>query len=211
MRMEFNVSQKIAVYYAHEEIRYTSRILDVSENFIYIDIPIYDHNEAVFIKNQKITIHYYTPQGEFEFDSVLVSREKIPVVSWCIVKPDPQRMRFQQQRENVRVRTIMDIHVVTDEWSFSSLTQDLSAGGVSFILPLHYPVKESEQMKISFDLEDDGGRIEVMTSVLRCRYLSEIHKNLISVSFGPLTERNIQRIVNYVYRCQLRERRVKKN
>lgn len=124
--------------------KYRCKLIDKNEQCIFIDFPvnIKSKKTAVFAKGTVFDITFVgDDEMIYKFRSKLITKIKGEIPSLAIQKPD--NVHRIQRRNFIRVETVVDVAVHSDQNLFSpfiTVTNDIGAGGLSLIVPRNQPI-----------------------------------------------------------------------
>src|SRR5699024_10396962 len=97
----------------YEEEQYRSKIIDIDDNFVYIDYPVNVKTlkTAFIMTNTAVTIIFTEDRALFRFNTMIVKRIKDPTLALVIPRPKKSDLEKVQRREYVRIKTDVDIAI----------------------------------------------------------------------------------------------------
>lgn len=192
---------------------FKSRIIDINDKYIFLDIPVnINTRKTEFLQaDTKLVAKYIGDDGAcYSFSTEIINRKLTQIPK--LVVGLPQRIERIQRREFVRINTAVDIalHSQTHTFSpFTTVTSDISGGGLSLILPpkRRLPVEELIDVYIILHMEKgDIYYICTESKVLR----TEVGKDQLitaSVKFKNITPQEQQLIVQF---CLEKQREIRR-
>ncbi|WP_431799089.1 flagellar brake protein [Halobacillus andaensis] len=121
-----------------EAEKFKCKIIDHSQDYIYIDYPVKLNTQktAFFLEGTQFQASFLGEDGSvywFETEVVAKRKSKIPVLMLSF--PGEEELIRIQRRQFVRVDTAIDVAVQDKEIHFTSVTRDLSGGGLAIYEP----------------------------------------------------------------------------
>lgn len=199
----------------NEEFHYRCKIIDMDKNHIYIDYPIDTKTDkTVFIPIQEpFYVRFFKEAAVFQFETEVIARTKkvMPVLKLSV----PSQDKFQkiQRRAYLRVDTTIDIAIHCPEHSFTpftTITKDISGGGVRFIIPTSLKdlqLKREQPLEIYLVLrfgQSEYEYISIEGNVVRL--LHDRNPVEATLSFQHHNVQQEQQLVRYCFQIQREER-----
>lgn len=204
-----------------DEVNLRCNIIGLDESSLFIDYPINeDTSTTEFIPNGTILTAIYIDSDNvpLHFPTKVTHRIKLTVPVLAINIPVEEEIKRIQRREFVRVKTAIDIAVHSDmkEFTpFSTITFDLSGGGISVLLPKGISLAEKSKLLLWMVLPNktEGNEyLKIKGEMIRERETeveSKIKKASIRFISLPRTEQ--QKIVRFCFEKQLEARAKERN
>ncbi|MGG1573804.1 flagellar brake protein [Fictibacillus sp. NRS-1165] len=199
---------------SRQEIRYKCKVMELSDDQIYIDYPINEvTGKTEFFVNGtafKATF-YHQDQNVYMFQTELSGRkiDRIPLLA--IQHPDEKSLVKLQRRQFIRIESMLDIAVHPSDTvfiPFTSVTSDISAGGLRSALPAGHPLKEGMRIICGVILPMNSGTVHCLKAECNVlRILEHNGKEKASVHFSSLGEAAQQNLVRYCFEQQLAEKK----
>ncbi|SNZ10403.1 c-di-GMP-binding flagellar brake protein YcgR, contains PilZNR and PilZ domains [Terribacillus aidingensis] len=199
-----------------EWIRYRAKVIELKDGVIYIDYPINEQTKRtdIFPVGTFFKAMYVT-EGEsvFTFRTDLIGRAILTVPSLKLRMPKQEDVTKIQRRQYVRIQTSADVAMYdaqTDVPPISSVTVDISGGGLSLLLPEKHAFTEGMQVKlyIAYYLQKSGpGFLEATGSIVRIVKNERSGKNTASIEFLEIHERDRQAIIRFCFERQREQRK----
>ncbi|MEX2416182.1 MAG: PilZ domain-containing protein [Paenibacillaceae bacterium] len=187
---------------------YKSRISDVGDAYIAIEVPISVKTGRLkqLVIGDQISAHYKTEGGVKNFFSSEVIGLREEVIKLVLIKPPELDSITRVQRRNyLRVPAELEIAIkLQDRLQILGVTDDVSGGGLSFICDGHYPFKSKEIISCWLLLNYKAGTVEHMpfhAEVVRIKPL-ETGKQLLMCSFTDIAEHERQKVIRYCFERQ---------
>jgi c-di-GMP-binding flagellar brake protein YcgR len=187
---------------------YKSRISDVRDGYIAIEVPISVKTGKFkrLVVGDQISAHYVTEGGVknyFHTDVIGIREENIKLI--LIKPPEPDSITRVQRRNYLRVPAELEIAVkLQKSLQVLGVTDDVSGGGLSFICDGHLPFKSKEIVSCWLLLNYKAGTVEHMpflAEIVRIKPL-ETGKQLLMCSFTDIAEHERQKVIRYCFERQ---------
>ncbi|QXE00291.1 flagellar brake protein [Terribacillus sp. DMT04] len=210
------VLEKIAATDSEERVRYRAKIIELKNGIIYIDYPINEQTKRtdIFPVGTAFKAIYVTEaDSAFTFQTDLIGREILTVPSLKLRMPDQDEIKKIQRRQYVRIQTSADVAMYgaqTNVPPVSSVTVDISGGGLSLLLPEKHAFTEGMQVKlyIAYFLQKSGpGFLEAEGSIVRLVKNERNRKHTASIEFVEIHERDRQAIIRFCFERQREQRK----
>jgi c-di-GMP-binding flagellar brake protein YcgR len=117
---------------------------------------------------------------------------------------DPSRT---QRRDHVRQDASLNADLVAGARSYRAVTKDVSGGGVSLLFADPPPVAEEDEFDVVLNLPDGRDPIRARC---RAKYVREVLRGsrwLVGSQFAAIADDDRQRLVRFVFRLELAQRR----
>lgn len=218
MKNIFKVGSKIDIVYrepGREPEEYYSKIIDSNEHYLIIDYPVNRKTKkTAFFSIGASFVGSLTAEDKavYQFPVKVAARVKVNFPAIAIWKPEKDRIERIQRRQFVRLDTSLDISLNIKghpEDRFTSITSDISGGGLSFILPGQRELDAGEIIELWLVLGFQSGKIHYVHTTAEIVFVQE--KNGIrsaSVKFLTLKPKEQQLIISFCFEKQ-REMRKK--
>jgi len=196
-----------------ESVTLRSRVADVDDRNIYIEIPLNEKNRRLYRASvgERLLLYYFTQDGvKHLFNSSVQGFRKEAVSLVAIRKPNPEQITKDQRRSYLRVETNLEIGVkIGDKLRFVAVTEDLGGGGASFLCERKWPIEPNVALSCWLLISYKGGSIshaKFEGEVVRVLPV-EPDKNLVMLRFADIAESDQQKIIRYCFERQLELRR----
>lgn len=195
---------------------YRCKVIDKNEKYIYIDLPVHVETKKtkVMAIGTTIVVEYIGhDQSVYRFKTEIVDRKSGTIPTLVLKQPEKENMERIQRRKFVRVKTAADIAVHSRENKFApftTVTVDLSGGGLSFIVPIGIQIDRKDQVDIHLVLIQQTGDysyLDLQGEVVRV-VQHDTSVEIASVKLVSLDEADKQSIIQYCFE-KLREARQK--
>ncbi|MBE3596156.1 MAG: PilZ domain-containing protein [Hydrogenibacillus sp.] len=194
------------------EAAYQSRIADYDESSLWIELPL-DVREGRIIhhwpRGRTLNVFFVDALGvAYRFRTTVFGTERrgIPLVR--LYRPDPEAIERTQRRSHLRVPALLPLAVVDlSGRRFVLRTHDISAGGLSFIVPKGMRLLRGDALKLYVALAfRNGDTRQVIAAGEVVRLWNDDAKPEVlfaSVKFTELTPSDEQLLVRFAFDRQL--------
>ncbi len=190
---------------------YKSRLVDILDYQIHLDIPINENTgrNAIFTRNSTFKVLFLTKKLELYSCNLTYTHtlhETVPVM--IFTKPNDNELVIEQRRRFFRIPSSTEITVLPIEEEFTpikSLSRDISAGGVAIHIPKSIPLQVNQNVVLLMNLQFEKSlneEVEVESTVVRVHEAESNEMQLISLMFSNLTTQVRQKIVKYTMEQQ---------
>ncbi len=197
-------------------IKCRSKIADLNNGSILIYYPVDSvTNKTLYVKTgSRLNISFTGDQDQpYQFTAVVTGqRKKLKVPLLIITKPEKEEIKRIQRRDFVRVNWTVDVavHPLHGEFKpFVTVTDDISAGGASILVPKNLPLYPGQQLICWFVLLRKTGKYNYLK--LRCEIIRisgmNVKRNLMSVKFLDKSAKDEQNLLQFCYETQVALRR----
>lgn len=185
------------------------KVIDINDAYLFIDIPvnIQSQKSAFLPIGTPVVITYVgNDQAVYQFYSVIEEKVELRVVAFKIPLPKNANIRRIQRRKYVRIEAAVDVAIHCPEKRFppfTTVTKDISGGGVSLIVPSQVKLKCEQELEIWAVLRSHAGP---------CRYLNIDGKVInmkldgkiqyASLEFISISQQDRQHIIYYCFQKQ---------
>lgn len=202
--------------YSSEPDEYKSKILEFNGRTLFIDFPTNVSNgkttimadgtqlKATYINNESSSVYM--------FDTEILGKVNQPIQMMQILYPDKEEHIKIQRREYVRIETKIDAAIRSDIHGFVpfiTVTEDISAGGASIILPQSIDLKPQSVISIIVVIQLKSGCTHYVKTP--CRVVRTINQagkvRTASLQFIDISENDRQNIIRFVFEKQLEQRK----
>ncbi|MEK5270485.1 flagellar brake domain-containing protein [Aeribacillus sp. FSL K6-8394] len=184
------------------------KLVDQEENILYIDFPINSKTgKTVFLPDgtELVATFVNSEKKPYKFRTKVLGKKKdnLPM----IMLQAPEYMEEIQRRQFVRIETAVDvaIHAINQEFApFTTVTNDISAGGISIIIPNGAEVPLNENIHIYMVLTFMDGTIEYYKLTGKAlRVMEADHQKFASIAFIDIDEKTRQKLIRFCFEQQL--------
>ncbi|MFP7477340.1 flagellar brake protein [Terribacillus saccharophilus] len=196
--------------------RYRAKVIDLREDTIYIDYPINEQTKRtdIFPLGTVFKALYVTEEEvAFTFETIIQGREMLKVPALKLSMPEHDEIRKIQRRQYVRIMTSTDVAIHSDEAGItpiSSITLDVSGGGISMLLPEKHGFKEGMgvTLYLAYSLQKEGPAfLTASGSIVRIVRNGKTGKIIASIRFDEIQERDRQAIIRFCFERQREQRK----
>ncbi|MDX8046102.1 flagellar brake domain-containing protein [Gracilibacillus sp. S3-1-1] len=189
---------------------YKSKVVDAKDGRIYIDYPANDGLTS-FTMGTVFQVHFIEMNSVYSFPTEVIGKTKLNNVPVLILSFQLDNLTKIQRREFVRVKAFLDVSIQSVEEKFdpfTTVTYDISGGGLGVLLDNNFSISQGELLDIMLVLPVDK-KLEYIHTIGEAVRIDESteEKNLLSVKFNEIDQKDQQFIVQYCYTKQLEERR----
>lgn len=194
-----------------ENFLYKSRIADVSEEYIGIELPIDVESGTVkpMIKETELKVFYATDDhGQYSFNTKVIGIKEEQVI--IILLELPKEFQRKQRRSFLRIKACLDtsfkiMYNLNKDWNIVKTT-DISGGGIQLILPHYIPIDIEEEIFGWLVLPFKNGTIDHIRyngKIVRVVIPEEKKVKLISIEFKHISEVMRAKIIRFCYEKQV--------
>jgi c-di-GMP-binding flagellar brake protein YcgR len=186
---------------------FTGEVRDLaSDHLMTVSVPVMD--PEVLLGDPTVRLTFVRKDGLYEMSGSLqvVEPGEGEDTAHLVVRVADEASRTQR-RDFVRRDASLNAEL---EWNGSRVrcvTKEVSGGGVSVLFPEPPPVSEGTEFRLALNLPD--GR-EAIRAMCRTKYIREILRGsrwLAGSQFIEIAEEDRQRIVRFVFRLELAQKR----
>ncbi|WP_058307564.1 flagellar brake protein [Gracilibacillus massiliensis] len=204
---------KIGTFLQIEENKtfYKCRVINTKNNKLYIDYPINeDTNQTeLFSVGTLFQVSFIENNSVYSFNSEIIGKGKVKNIPTLILSFDQEKLKKIQRREFVRIEALLDVSVKSkiSSRSFTSVTHDISGGGLSIIVDTDNSLQENELVDLMLVLPLDN-KIEYLHIIGKTVRIHERKEknNLVSIKFEEINPHDQQLIVRFGFLKQLQAR-----
>lgn len=190
---------------------YKSKILDMNQQAIFIDYPTdLKTNKTVFLPDRLLLDVFFVTDDDqaYSFQTEVIGREmsKIPKIKLKVPKED--NIIKVQRRQFVRIEKAVDVavHPLKSEFaSFTTITEDISAGGASILVPKQIPFEKDQVVSVWISLPMQNGQYHYLNLDSRIVRVMEKNKmrNSVSLQFLDVKEKDVQKLIRFCFEAQV--------
>ncbi|RWZ60248.1 pilus assembly protein PilZ [Halobacillus fulvus] len=196
-----------------EPEKYKCKLVDYKDGYFYIDYPVHSKTgkTGFFMDGTQFQVSFVAQdQSVYWFETEVVKRKKMNIPVIVLTFPGEEKLVRIQRRRYVRVEAAVDAAVEGENSSFTTVTSDISGGGVALILPDKSHVKENEIIDMVIVLPMNAGGVSYITTkgkVIRVIGKTQYHPARVSIEFKDLLEKHRQKIIQYCFEQQMHRRK----
>ncbi|OXS80292.1 hypothetical protein B1B05_02115 [Domibacillus enclensis] len=195
---------------------YRCKIVDVEEGKVYIDYPVStETNKTVFLLDgMQLAVNFIDPTAAsavYLFQTEVIGRVKKKIPMLVLHDPGIDNYVRVQRRKFVRVPTAIDIAVeVNGVPAFSSVTEDISAGGAAVVIPGAVQIEPDTEVTLYGVIPSQHGEpryIETKADLVRIREDEKSGRRVGSFQFKELLYADQQMLMRFCFERQLQLRK----
>ncbi|WP_078596939.1 flagellar brake protein [Evansella clarkii] len=190
--------------------RYRSKLLDYASDLLYIDFPVEEgfSKQVNFHRGTEFRVWFLgNDDAIYLFRSQVAGAAELPRPMLVLSDPGKKQYKRIQRRQYVRINAAADvaIHPLDHEFEpFTSVTADLSGGGMSVILPDSHQLKKGKAIRVWIALHFNSGEslyVETKSRVVRIHEYRD--RQRASLQFMLIKETERQKVIRYCFEKQL--------
>ncbi|OXM88089.1 flagellar brake protein [Paenibacillus rigui] len=192
---------------------YKSRIADVKDNFISMEIPINEKTGKLkrLYAGDEISAYFITDGGVKNYFTTSVTGFTDDVIRLVLIKkPEPDAITKVQRRNFLRVPAELEIAVqYSDQLKFVAVTDDVGGGGISFLCEGYVTMVTQQIVSCWLLVPFKNGQVEHVPfkgELVRIKTL-ETGKQQVMMRFAEITDWDRQKIIRYCFERQLEFRK----
>lgn len=192
---------------------FRSRIADVSDDTISIEIPINESTGRLkkLVVGDQLSAYYVSDGGVKNYFHTIVLGDKEDIIKLIVIqRPDPDSITKVQRRNYLRVPAELEVAVqLAGTLRFVAVTEDVSGGGLSFICGSQYSISPQDDIACWLLLQYRNEMIDHAYGegkAVRVKQL-ETGKQLVMMSFTEISHADQQKIMKYCFERQLELRK----
>ncbi len=188
---------------------YRCTIIGIDQDYLFIDYPINkDTQRTSFFPNGTILLATYMDKDKnlYQFQTKIQKRVTLTIPGLAIDKPEKEKLKQIQRREYVRIETAIDIaiHPIDQSFSpFTTVTNDVSGGGVSVVIPPKIKLGKGQEILLSMVLHKKSkvNYIHLQGEIIQIYHLKNDFQTA-SIKFISITDQTRQIIIQFVFEKQ---------
>lgn len=192
---------------------YKSRISDIQENVIAMEIPMNEktgHLKRLYAGDE-LSVYFLTEGGMKNYFTTTVLGFREDVIRTVLIrKPEPEAVTKVQRRDFLRVPADLEVAVkLREQIQFLALTDDVSGGGISIMCDANVPVKTGDVLGCWLLVPFKNGKAEHVpfkADVVRANVL-ETGKLKLMLRFSDIADRDRQKVIRFCFERQLEFRK----
>ncbi|MFD2445876.1 flagellar brake protein [Bacillus sp. CGMCC 1.16607] len=197
--------------YSNSFERYKCKLVEQKGNDLYIDYPVNlkTNRTAFLLDGTQLKVSFVGEDGSvYVFETEVKGRTKQNIPMLILTFPGKEHLIKIQRRQFVRVETPTDIaiHPTNSEFlPFTTITEDISAGGAAILVPHELNIKEGMVIETWFVLPMQNGEyhyLKLLCNVVRVIPRNETRK-MISLQFLDLSSNERQYFLRFSFERQL--------
>ncbi|MFC4737981.1 flagellar brake protein [Bacillus daqingensis] len=186
-----------------------SKVLDLQKGYIFIDYPvsIETGRPKFFLEGTEFTVSFVGhDEAVYMFDSSVAGRVKRTLPMLILKHPPADEYRRIQRRQYVRIDCSLDCAFWSDEKEFepfTTMTLDISGGGMSCVLPAKHPLKENARSNICISLPFKNGETKYVEAHVRTvRIIPSDFQTKASFEFHEPPETLRELLIRFIFEQQ---------
>ncbi len=194
---------------AEAKQEYKSRIADMDDQHLFIEVPIHEQSGRLkrLVQGDQLSAYYVFDGGvKHYFHSEVLGTKEDVIRLYIIRKPDPESITRVQRRNFLRVPANLEVAAkLKDHLQFIGMTDDVGGGGISIICDGHVPIQQGDKLDCWLLIPYRNGSIDhshFMAEVVRIKML-ETGKQLAMCRYAEISEPEQQRIIRFCFERQL--------
>ncbi|WP_207952752.1 flagellar brake protein [Paenibacillus agricola] len=194
-----------------EEARqeYKSRIADMNDNMIFMEIPINEKTgrlKKLYIGDE-ISAFFITDGGVKNYFTTSIQGFTDDVIRLVLIrKPNLESITKVQRRSFLRVPAELEMAVkYSEQLKFIAITDDVGGGGISFLCDGYIPLSSQQIVSCWLLANYKNGQIEHIPfqgEMVRIKML-ETGRQQVMMRFAEISDRDRQKIIKYCFERQL--------
>ncbi|MFC7320713.1 flagellar brake protein [Halobacillus campisalis] len=202
-----------------EEIeRFKCKLVDFTQDYVYIDYPVKIDTQktAFFFEGTPFNASFVGEnEAVYWFKTEVAARRKMNIPVLVLTFPGNNELIKIQRRQYVRIDTTIDIAVKekeNPEKHFTTISRDLSGGGVSVLLRSGHSMAPGTLVNLTLVLALNSGErhyVEVSGVVVRTDETKVQQRETTSIKFVDIQEKHRQIIIRYCFEQQMLLRKSK--
>ncbi|MDQ0257500.1 c-di-GMP-binding flagellar brake protein YcgR [Evansella vedderi] len=195
---------------AEEKKHFRTKVVDLEANQLLIHFPVDEKSKKphYFLEGTEFRAWFLgKDQAIYLFDTEVLGKIDRKFPSLILRNPGFDQFIRIQRRQYVRIDTSIDVavHSIHGEFQpFTTITLDVSGGGMALLLSTNHPLKEKSVVDIWLSLHFQSGEILYITSRAKVvRIIQEEDKVKGSLQFTEIKEGDRQKIIRYCFEKQL--------
>ncbi|TXK76568.1 flagellar brake protein [Paenibacillus sp. N3.4] len=190
-------------------IEYKSRIADVTDTSIVVEIPLNEKTGKLkkLYVGDELSTFFLSQGGVKHYFTTSVTGFKEDVIRLVeLRKPELEAITQVQRRSFLRVLAELEIAVkISDQIQFIGVTDDVGGGGISFICDGHIPLGLNANISCWVLVPYKNGSIEHIPftgEIVRIKKL-ESGKQLAMIRFIEIADRERQKLIRFCFERQM--------
>lgn len=195
------------------KLEYKSRIADITESYISMEIPMANQTGRFkrLYQGDELSVYFITEDGVKNYFNTTVLGFSDDVIKMIrIKKPEPESITKAQRRTFLRVPAELEIAVkISEQLQFVTLTDDVSGGGISFLCDGYIPASAGQTVSCWLLIHYKNGQIEHVpfkSEIVRVKPL-ETGKQQVMLRYSEINDRDRQKIIRFCFERQLEIRK----
>lgn len=215
MQIGTTLTLQKSAYLGQKQDKYKCKIIEMNDTYIIVDYPVSVRTgKTIFLKQGTTFFAFYMDKKNnvFQFKTQIDGKTKRTIPGLILALPGEENFRRIQRRQFIRVDAAVDVAVSSSTETFSAfttVTTDISGGGVSVVIPSTISVRENERCDICLVLKTDADQyhyVRMKAEIIRIHNReNEIHTA--SLNFLDIDNNDRQHIIRFCFEKQREMRR----
>ena len=192
---------------------YRSRIADLDDATVAIDVPIHQETGALLRLHAGDFLQaYFLTDGGIRnvFETRVVGFRNEGAVRLVVIRrPKHGEVKRMQRRHFLRVNAELEVAVMADPLHFVAVTENVSGGGFAFICGSHYPLKVEQTVSCWLLIPYRSGQIDHVpfkAKIVRIHSLGKDQQKVM-LKYVDIMEADQQKIVRFCFEKQMEQRK----
>ncbi|GEO26309.1 hypothetical protein AAC03nite_20940 [Alicyclobacillus acidoterrestris] len=192
----------------HDTDAYKSRVADIDEQFLYIDIPVNPRSGReleIHVDDELIVEYAASPSEIYRYTAQSLGIAYIPTPALRLISPAVAKgLERIQRREFFRVSidTTVQLTRVEDGTSNQMQSVDISGGGLAVKARGQVPYRPNDVVEVSLVLPYIEYVLHARCRIVRLAADEQTHECIVSMAFENILEREREQIVRYTFMRQ---------
>lgn len=211
-----NVGDTIHLHFfdQNEIHKYRAKVIDITPDAYFIGLPVNEETNRtdIFLTGESCEAQFVTKeQSMYAFQTKIIGRKKSNIPMIMLKRPGKNNYSRIQRRAYVRVNYQTEIVIQScenDSPPYTTVTLDISGGGIGILYKDHHKLKEHETVQCWLSLPMQSGKnIPIQELCKVARIQNEDTACKVSLEFVEINDANRENIVRFCFERQLDERR----
>jgi len=201
--------QLMPVHDAESAPTFRSRVADMDEHFIWLEIPLDEKSRRYHRPRtgEHFRMFYFTKDGvKHAFESPVTGVKKDVVNLFSVRKPSLDSITREQRRSFLRVEAQLELAIrIGDKVRFTAITDDVGGGGLSFRTDRKWPLAAGGALSCWLLLTYRNGNLghaKFEGEIVRVMPV-EPDKHLVMMRFLDIQDSEQQKIIRFCFERQL--------
>ncbi|MCY8317953.1 flagellar brake domain-containing protein [Bacillus vallismortis] len=185
--------------------------IDNNELLIAYPVDVVTGRTVILHNDMEVTVEFVgKDEVPYRFTSRIKGKVKDKLQMICLEVPPRDKMKRIQRRQYVRTDAVLDVQIQpADEEEFSTLSYNISAGGIALILADGRSFQSGESLRLIISLSEDENTRQIETDAIVRRVFDDPKsgKHKITLEYNGISASDQQFLLQYCIRRQLNKRR----
>ncbi|MCI3985016.1 flagellar brake domain-containing protein [Bacillus vallismortis] len=185
--------------------------IDNNELLIAYPVDVVTGRTVILHNDMEVTVEFVgKDEVPYRFTSRIKGKVKDKLQMICLEVPPREKMKRIQRRQYVRTDAVLDVQIQpADEGEFSTLSYNISAGGIALILADGRSFQSGESLRLIISLSEDENTRQIETDAIVRRVFDDPKsgKHKITLEYNGISTSDQQFLLQYCIRRQLNKRR----